>query len=125
MAKVQEIARELDLLIKIEPMTHNVGHSERTGVMVEPYLSKQWFVNMKELSENTLKNQENKDTKVNFVPERFEKILTNWMTDCHDWCISRQLWWGHRIPAYYHKDTGEVLVSYNPPKDIESSRLLC
>jgi len=105
--------KEADLLIKIEPMTHNVGHSERTGVMVEPYLSKQWFVNMKELSENVLKNQKNKDTKVNFVPERFEKILTNWMTDCHDWCISRQLWWGHRIPAWYKGD--EIYVGNDAP----------
>ena len=105
--------KDADLLIKIEPMTHNVGHSERTGVMVEPYLSKQWFVNMKELSENVLKNQENKDTKVNFVPERFEKILTNWMTDCHDWCISRQLWWGHRIPAWYKED--EIYVGFEAP----------
>ena len=81
--------KDQDLLIKIEEITHSVGHSERTGVMVEPYLSKQWFVNMKELSSNVLKNQQNKDTKINFVPLRFEKILTNWMSDCHDWCISR------------------------------------
>ncbi len=107
--------KEQDLLIKIEEMTHSVGHSERTGVMVEPYLSKQWFVNMKELSKNVLINQENKDSKVNFVPERFEKILNNWMSDCHDWCISRQLWWGHRIPAWYKGDN--VYVGLEAPKE--------
>ena len=94
--KLVEDLKEQDLLISIEKITHNVGHSERTGVMVEPYLSKQWFVDMKKLSKQVLDNQKNKDTKVNFVPERFEKILINWMEDCHDWCISRQLWWGHQ-----------------------------
>lgn len=105
--------KDADLLIKIEAMTHNVGHSERTGVMVEPYLSKQWFVNMEGLSKHVLENQKDKDAKVNFVPERFEKILTNWMSDCHDWCISRQLWWGHRIPAWYKN--GEVYVGMEAP----------
>ena len=105
--------KENDLLIKIEKMTHSVGHSERTGVMVEPYLSKQWFVDMKSLSKNVLENQENKGTKINFVPDRFEKILSNWMSDCHDWCISRQLWWGHRIPAWYKED--EIYVGMDEP----------
>ena len=107
--------KEEGLLIKIEEMTHSVGHSERTGVMVEPYLSKQWFVNMKELSKNVLENQKDKDNKVNFVPERFEKILDNWMSDCHDWCISRQLWWGHQIPAWYKGD--KVYVGKESPKE--------
>ena len=111
--KLIEELKEKNLLIKIEDMTHSVGHSERTDAVVEPYLSKQWFVNMDKLSKQVLDNQKNKDTKVKFVPERFEKIMNNWMSDCHDWCISRQLWWGHRIPAWYKDD--EVYVGINPP----------
>lgn len=107
--------KEADLLIKINEITHSVGHSERTGVMIEPYLSKQWFVNMEKLSKQVLDNQKNKDTKVNFVPQRFEKILNNWMSDCHDWCISRQLWWGHRIPAWYKED--KIYVGLEAPKE--------
>ena len=101
------------LLLKVEEMTHSVGHSERTGVMVEPYLSKQWFVKMGDLAKNVLKNQKNKETKVNFVPPRFEKILNHWMEISYDWCISRQLWWGHRIPAWYRKD--EMYVGSEKP----------
>ena len=111
-ALVKEL-KEKDLLIKIDKITHSVGHSERTGVMVEPYLSKQWFVDMKELSKNVLENQKKKNNKINFIPERFEKILNNWMSDCHDWCISRQLWWGHRIPAWYKDD--QIYVGENAP----------
>lgn len=112
--------QEEGLLIKIEKIVHQVGHSQRTHVMVEPYLSEQWFVKMKPLAEAVIENQKNPDTKVRFFPERFEKILLNWMNDIQDWCISRQLWWGHRIPAYYHKETGEVVVSMTPPEDIEN-----
>ncbi len=103
--------QEKDLLIGIEKIKHNVGHSERSGVMVEPYLSRQWFVKMRPLADKVLENQKNKDTKVNFVPERFEKIMNHWMEITYDWCISRQLWWGHRIPAWYKGDevyVGEV-----------------
>ena len=86
----------------IEKHLHQVGHSERSGAIVEPYLSKQWFVKMKPLAEAALANQK-KDSKVNFVPERFEKTFTQWMENIEDWCISRQLWWGHQVPAWYHK----------------------
>ena len=103
-----------DLLIEIEPMMHSVGHSERTGVMVEPYLSKQWFVKMDSLANRVLENQKDRDNKVNFVPTRFEKTLNHWMEDCHDWCISRQLWWGHRIPAWYKGDS--VYVGETAPE---------
>ena len=82
-------------------------------------LSKQWFVKMKPLAEEAIKNQESED-KVNFVPSRFENTFLQWMNNIEDWCISRQLWWGHRIPAYYHKVTGEVIVSENAPEDIEN-----
>ena len=102
------------LLLKVEEMMHSVGHSERTGVMVEPYLSKQWFVKMGDLAKNVLENQKNKETKVNFVPPRFEKILNHWMEISYDWCISRQLWWGHRIPAWYRGD--EMYVGSEKPK---------
>ena len=107
-------------LVKIETITHSVGFSERTDVMVEPYLSKQWFVKMKPLAEAVLKDQENEDTKINFYPKRFEKTFNSWLENIEDWCISRQLWWGHRIPVYYHNVTGEIYCEVNPPKDIEN-----
>lgn len=106
--------KEEDLLISIEEITHNVGHSERSGVMIEPYLSKQWFVKMRPLADRVLENQKNKDTKVNFVPTRYEKIMNHWMEITYDWCISRQLWWGHRIPAWYKGD--EIYVGQTAPK---------
>ena len=106
---------EQGLLLSIEPMTHSVGHSERTGVMVEPYLSKQWFVKMDTLANRVLEYQKDKDKKVNFYPGNFEKILNHWMDIQHDWCISRQLWWGHRIPAWYKGD--EIYVGMEAPKE--------
>ena len=105
--------KEQGLLLSIEPMTHSVGHSERTGVMVEPYLSKQWFVKMRGLADRVLDNQKDKDTKVNFVPEYYEKTMNHWMEITYDWCISRQLWWGHRIPAWYKDD--EIYVGMKAP----------
>ena len=110
-----EDLKEAGLLIGIEPLKHEVGHSERTGVMVEPMIKKQWFVNMKTLSANLLENQKNDETKVHFIPGKFENTLKAWMEDCHDWCISRQLWWGHRIPAWYKDD--KVYVGYEAPKE--------
>ena len=107
--------KEQNLLISVEEITHNVGYSERTDVMVEPYLSKQWFVKMRPLADRVLENQENKETKVNFVPERYEKIMNHWMEITYDWCISRQLWWGHKIPAWYKDD--EIYVGINPPQE--------
>ena len=98
------------LFIKEEKMIHSVGHSERTGVVVEPRLSKQWFVRMDILAKQVLENDEYR-----FVPERFKQTLEHWLTDIQDWCISRQLWWGHRIPAWYKDD--EVKVQVECPGD--------
>ena len=117
-ALVKDLEKE-GFLIKVEPIVHSVGHSERSGVQVEPRLSKQWFVKMKPLAEKVLENQKT-DDKVNFVPERFEHTLEQWMSDVHDWVISRQLWWGHRIPAWYNKKTGETYVGLEAPKDSEN-----
>ncbi|MFT8408848.1 valine--tRNA ligase [Liquorilactobacillus satsumensis] len=108
-----------DYMLKIEPIVHSVGHSERTGVQVEARLSTQWFVKMKPLAEAALKNQKTA-ARVDFVPERFEHTFTQWMDNIHDWVISRQLWWGHQIPAWYHKKTGEVYVGEEAPADLEN-----
>jgi valyl-tRNA synthetase len=111
--------QEEGVLFKIEEHLHSVGHSERSGAVVEPYLSTQWFVKMQPLADEAIKLQ-SQEEKVNFVPERFEKTYLHWMENIRDWCISRQLWWGHRIPAWYHKETGEVYVDHEPPSDIEN-----
>ncbi|MCU9592864.1 valine--tRNA ligase [Caldibacillus thermolactis] len=112
--------QEAGVLVEIEEMVHSVGHSERTDAIVEPYLSTQWFVKMEPLAKAALDIQKSEDTKVHFVPSRFEKEYINWMEGLHDWCISRQLWWGHQIPAWYHKETGEIYVGVEAPKDIEN-----
>lgn len=111
--------QEMGVLFKIEEHLHSVGHSERSGAVIEPYLSTQWFVKMKPLAEAAIEWQKT-DKKVRFVPERFEKTYLQWLENIRDWCISRQLWWGHRIPAWYHRETGEVYVGTEPPQDIEN-----
>ncbi|MBR5289451.1 MAG: valine--tRNA ligase, partial [Erysipelotrichaceae bacterium] len=105
---------ELGVLVSVEEMMHNVGHSQRSGAQIEPYLSAQWFVKMRPLADAVLDNQKDAETKVNFVPERFEKIMNHWMEITYDWCISRQLWWGHRIPAWYRGE--EVYVGMEAPE---------
>lgn len=112
--RVIQDLKEQDLLLSVEPIVHEVGHSERTGALVEPMIKKQWFVKMRPLADKVLDNQKNTDTKVHFVPKRYEKTMNHWMEITYDWCISRQLWWGHRIPAWYKDD--EVYVGMNPPK---------
>lgn len=106
------------LVEKIEDYVHQVGFSERTNVVVEPYLSKQWFINMAPVAEMILKNQANAATKVAFFPEFFEDQLKRWVNNIQDWCISRQLWWGHRIPVWYHKVTKEIYVGVEAPQNI-------
>ena len=113
--KLVKDLEEQGILISIEEITHSVGHSERSDAIVEPYLSRQWFVKMRPLADRVLENQKNKDTKVNFVPERFEKIMNHWMEITYDWCISRQLWWGHRIPVWYKGE--EVYCGMEAPTE--------
>ena len=113
----QEVVKELEalgLLVKIEPLHHNVGTCYRCHQNVEPLVSTQWFVKMKPLAEPAIEVARTKE--LIFVPERFEKTYLNWMENIRDWCISRQLWWGHRIPAWYCSDCGEVTVSETEPQ---------
>ncbi|MDN6160029.1 MAG: valine--tRNA ligase, partial [Staphylococcus equorum] len=118
----EQLVKDLEsegLVIKIEEHEHSVGHSERSGAVVEPYLSTQWFVKMKPLAEQALDNQKT-DDRIDFVPARFEKTFNRWMEEIRDWTISRQLWWGHQIPAWYHNETGEIYVGEAAPEDIEN-----
>ncbi|EGQ3846701.1 valine--tRNA ligase [Staphylococcus pseudintermedius] len=110
---------EEGLVIKIDDHVHSVGHSERSGAVVEPYLSIQWFVKMAPLAEQALNNQKT-NGRIEFVPPRFEKTFNRWMEEIRDWTISRQLWWGHQIPAWYHNETGELYVGEEAPVDIEN-----
>ena len=109
------------LLIKIEQHLHSVGHSERTGVVVEPRLSTQWFVRMGPLAEQAIAAQKAQgDNTVNFYPPRFNDAYIRWMENIHDWVVSRQLWWGHQIPAWYHNESGEVYVGMEAPADSQN-----
>lgn len=106
--------KEIGALVDIEQRVHSVGHSERTGVMVEPRLSTQWFVKMDELAKNAIANQKT-DDKIDFYPPRFNDTFLQWMEQVHDWVISRQLWWGHQIPAWYN-EAGELYVGEEAPE---------
>jgi valyl-tRNA synthetase len=112
--KIIEDLKHLDLLLKIEGHTHNVGICYRCGTIIEPIISKQWFVHMKPIAQPAIDAVKNGIIK--FVPERFAKIYYNWMENIQDWCISRQLWWGHRIPAYYCGDCGYMMVDHDMPE---------
>ncbi|TCO67981.1 valine--tRNA ligase [Caldanaerobacter subterraneus] len=116
--KIVKDLEEQGLLLKVEEHVHNVGHCYRCDTVVEPLLSEQWFVKMEPLAKPAL--QVVKEGKIKFVPERFEKIYTNWLENIKDWCISRQLWWGHRIPAWYCEDCGHVTVSREDPVKCEA-----
>ena len=104
----------LGLLVKVVPHTHAVGTHDRCGTTVEPMVKPQWFVRMSELAKPAIEAVKNGD--LTFVPERYTKIYLNWLENIHDWCISRQLWWGHRIPAYYCDDCGEMIVAREMPE---------
>ncbi|MGM0123509.1 valine-tRNA ligase [Enterococcus sp. AZ194] len=111
--------KEIGRLVKVDTMVHSVGHSERTGVVVEPRLSTQWFVKMAPLAKEAMENQETENA-VEFFPPRFDQTFIRWMDNVHDWVISRQLWWGHQIPAWYHNETGEMYVGMQAPEDVEN-----
>ena len=110
--KIVEELKEQGYLVKIEPYTHNVGSCYRCHTTIEPYISNQWFVRMKDLVKPAIEAVKNDETM--FVPKRFEKMYFNWMENIEDWCISRQLWWGHRIPAYYCDKCDKITVSKTP-----------
>jgi valyl-tRNA synthetase len=113
----KQIVKDLEeqgLLVKVEPYKHNVGTCQRCGTTVEPFVSAQWYVKMKPLAEPAIEAV--REGKTRFIPQRFENIYFNWMENIQDWCISRQLWWGHRIPAYYCPDCGKVIVAREKPE---------
>lgn len=112
-AVIEEL-KEQGLFIREEELVHEIGHSERSGAIVEPMIKDQWFVKMRGLADQVLENQKSDETKVKFFPDRFEKTMNHWMTITYDWCISRQLWWGHRIPAWYKGD--EIYVGMEAPE---------
>jgi len=117
--KIVAKAKAEGWLVKEEDLVHQIGFSERSQAVVEPYLSTQWFVKMEPLAKKVLELQKSQD-QISFFPERFSEVLLTWMNNIHDWTISRQLWWGHRIPVWYHKETKAVYVNTNPPIDLEN-----
>jgi valyl-tRNA synthetase len=114
-AVVQKL-QEQNYLLKIEDYVHKVGHSERSNVPIEPYLSEQWFLRYPQVERSTAAVEKGD---IKFFPERWTKTYLHWMRNIKDWCISRQLWWGHRIPVWYHKKTGEVYCAEEAPADLE------
>mgnify|MGYP000110983890 FL=1 len=108
--------KEIGALKEVEELTHDVGTCYRCHTTIEPMVSKQWFVKMAPLVKPAIDVVRNGDTK--FIPERFEKVYFHWMENIKDWCISRQLWWGHRIPAWYCDDCGEVMVAKDAPEKV-------
>ena len=111
--KIVEDLQKEGLLDKIEPYSHAIGHCQRCQTVVEPIASKQWFVKMEPLAKPA--NDAVKNGRINIIPERFTKVYLNWMENIRDWCISRQLWWGHRIPVWYCRDCGDMIVSIEDP----------
>lgn len=116
--KIVERLEELDLLVKVEDLTHNIAISDKSKAVIEPFLSEQWFVKMKKLAEPAIEVV--KEGKIKFYPERYEKVYYHWMNNIRDWCISRQLWFGHQIPIWYNRQTGEIYCEVEPPKDLEN-----
>ena len=118
--EVSELVKKLEevgALIKTESYTHNVGKCYRCHNTIEPRISEQWFVKMEELAKPAIEAVKNEEIK--FIPKRYEKTYFNWMENIQDWCISRQIWWGHRIPAYYCKECGHMMVSKTLPAKCE------
>lgn len=114
--KIAQFLKDNNLLVKVEKIKSVVEHSERTNEIVEPLLSEQWFIKMNDYAKKIIEWQKS-NNKTEFFPKKFDKMLNNWLVNVHDWCISRQLWWGHQIPAWYHNKTGEIYVGINPPKN--------
>lgn len=115
-SKVAQFLSDNNLLVKVENIKSVVEHSERTNEIVEPLLSEQWFIKMDDYAKKIIEWQKSNKSTV-FHPKKFDKMLNNWLVNVHDWCISRQLWWGHQIPAWYHKKTNEIYVGLKPPKN--------